>query len=159
MDVAIPLTMLASLVLVGLVAGILLGTQLGQVRVQRRLDARDFTLMKHEFELALGRVMPVLVIAAGASTVPPVVLSASTGPVRFAAALAGLLLWAGVIVVTLVFNAPVNARAARWDPASPPPDWEELRDRWHLGQAIRTPLAVGAFTAVAIAAVVPGTAA
>ncbi|TYL53420.1 hypothetical protein [Agromyces mariniharenae] len=65
MDVAIPLTMLASLVLVGLAAGILLGTQLGQVRVQRRLDARDFTLVKHEFELALGRVMPVLVIAAG----------------------------------------------------------------------------------------------
>ena len=155
---AIPFALAANLILVGLVAGILLGTQLGQVRVQKRLEARDFTLVKREFELALGRVMPILVIAAGVSTMPVVALLAWAGPVRFAAALTALVLWIGVIVVTLRFNAPVNARAVGWDPESPPPDWETLRDRWHRGQTIRTPLAVAAFAAVAIAAVVPGTA-
>jgi hypothetical protein len=64
MDSVIPLFMFASLMLVGLVAGILLATQLGQVRVQKQLGARDFTLVKHTFEIALGRVMPILVIAA-----------------------------------------------------------------------------------------------
>nr|WP_240898362.1 anthrone oxygenase family protein [Agromyces luteolus] len=144
-----------SLMLVGLVAGILLATQLGQLRVQRRLGARDFTLVKHEFEVALGRVMPVLVIAAGVSIVPLVVLRFPAGPAAFVAALAALALWIGVIVVTLVFNAPVNALAARWDPESPPEDWQALRAKWHRGQTIRTPLAVAAFAGVALASVLP----
>ena len=155
MERAIPFSMFASVMLVGLVAGILLATQLGQVRVQKRLGARDFTLVKHGFEVALGRVMPVLVIAAGVSIVPLVVLLPARGPVQFIAALLALLLWAGVIIVTLVFNAPVNALAARWDPETPPENWRELRDRWHLGQAIRTPLAVIAFAGVALACVAP----
>ena len=53
-----PFLMFASLMLVGLVAGILLATQLGQVRVQKRLGARDFTLVKHGFEIALACVFP-----------------------------------------------------------------------------------------------------
>jgi len=149
----IPYAMFVSLMLVGLVAGILLATQLGQVRVQRRLGARDFTLVKHEFEIALGRIMPVLVIAAGVSIVPLVVLLFPQGPAPFVAALSALLLWVGVIVVTLVFNAPVNALAARWDPESPPQNWEELRAKWHRGQAVRTPLAVAAFAGIALASV------
>jgi hypothetical protein len=148
-----PLSMFVSLMLVGLVAGILLATQLGQVRVQKRLGARDFTLVKHSFEIALGRVMPVLVIAAGASIIPLLLLLASRGAVPFIAALLAALLWAGVIVVTLILNAPVNALARHWDPETPPENWEELRDRWHLGQTIRTPLAVAAFAGIALASV------
>ena len=67
MERAIPAAMFVSLVVVGLVAGIFLATQLGQLRVQNTLDARDFTLVKHGFEVAVGKVMPVLVIAAGVS--------------------------------------------------------------------------------------------
>jgi uncharacterized membrane protein len=155
MENVIPYSMFLSLMLVGLVAGILLATQLGQVRVQKRLSARDFTLVKHSFEVALGKVMPVLVIAAGVSILPLVVLLPPRGSVPFIAALVALVLWIGVIVVTLVFNAPVNALAVRWDPETPPENWEQLRDRWHLGQAIRTPLAVAAFAAVVVSCVVP----
>jgi uncharacterized membrane protein len=64
-----------------------------------------------------------------------------------------LLLWVGVILVTLIFNAPVNAVARHWHPDTPPEDWKELRGRWHLGQAIRTPLAVAAFAGVILASV------
>jgi hypothetical protein len=74
MERVIPAVMFVSLVVVGLVAGIFLATQLGQLRVQNTLDARDFTLVKHSFEVALGKVMPVLVIAAGVSIVPLVFL-------------------------------------------------------------------------------------
>jgi hypothetical protein len=47
------------------------------------------------------------------------------------------------VTATLVFCAPVNALAAAWDPASPPSDWQALREQWHLGQTIRTPLGRG----------------
>jgi len=156
MDRLTPGAHLLSLILVGLVSGSFLGTQLGQVRVQNALGARDFTLVKHSFEVAVGGVMPVLVVVSGVSTALVVGLSAATrrGPVLVLSALA-LLLWIAVIVVTLRYNVPVNELAAGWDPASPPADWEALRDRWHFGQTVRTPLAVGSFACLAIAAVWP----
>ncbi len=157
MELALPVAMFVSLVLVGLVAGILLATQLGQVRVQNTLDARDFTLVKHGFEVALGKVMPVLVIVAAVSIVPLVFLLRSWGPARFIAVVIALILWAGVILATLVYNAPVNALAVEWNPDTPPTNWQELRDQWHRGQTIRTPLAIAAFAAVAFAAVWPST--
>jgi uncharacterized membrane protein len=156
MERAIPAAMFVSLVVVGLVAGIFLATQLGQLRVQNTLDARDFTLVKHGFEVAVGKVMPVLVIAAGVSIALLVFLLRSSGP-RFIAVVLALILWAGVIIATLVYNAPVNALAVEWNPEAPAANWEELRDQWHRGQTIRTPLAIAAFAAIAFAAVWPST--
>jgi uncharacterized membrane protein len=156
MERTIPVVMFVSLVVVGLVAGIFLATQLGQLRVQNTLDARDFTLVKHSFEVAVGKVMPVLVIAAGMSIAPLIFLLRSSGP-RFLAVVLALILWAGVIIATLVFNAPVNALAVEWNPEAPPANWEALRDQWHRGQTIRTPLAIAAFAAIAFAAVWPST--
>ena len=156
MERAIPVVMFVSLVVVGLVAGIFLATQLGQLRVQNTLDARDFTLVKHSFEVAVGKVMPVLVIAAGVSIAPLIFLLRSSGP-RFLAVVLALIVWAGVIIATLVFNAPVNALAVEWNPEAPPANWEALRDQWHRGQTIRTPLAIAAFAAIAFAAVWPST--
>ena len=156
MERVIPAAMFVSLVVVGLVAGIFLATQLGQLRVQNTLDARDFTLVKHSFEVAVGKVMPVLVIAAGVSIALLVFLLRSSGP-RVIAVVLALILWAGVIIATLVYNAPVNALAVEWNPEAPPANWEELRDQWHRGQTIRTPLAIAAFAAIAFAAVWPST--
>jgi uncharacterized membrane protein len=147
---------LLSVVLVGVVAGSFVGTQLGQVRVQKALGARDFTLVKHSFEVAVGGVMPVLVVGSAVSIALVVALAAiqRRGPVLVLSALA-LLLWIAVIVVTLRYNAPVNELAAAWDPASPPDTWEALRDQWHFGQTLRTPLAVGSFSCLAMGALWP----
>jgi uncharacterized membrane protein len=142
-------TQLVSIVIVGVVAGTFVATQIGQVRVQNTLDARDFTLVKHGFEVALGRIMPVLTAAAGVSLIP-VVIAGGSGTTR-GLAIAALALWIGVVVVTLVFNAPVNAEAARWNPEVPPADWAAQRDRWHLGQTLRTPLAVASLVCVVLA--------
>jgi uncharacterized membrane protein len=140
---------LVSLVIVGVVAGMFVATQIGQVRVQNTLDARDFVLVKHGFEVAVGRVMPVLTVTAGLSIILIVIFSRA--PATRGIGIAALALWIGVIAVTLVFNAPVNAAAATWDPASPPLDWEAQRDRWHLGQTVRTPLAVASFVCLVLA--------
>ena len=156
MDRLVAFTQLLGLIVVGLVAGSFVGTQLGQVRVQNTLDARDFTLVKHGFEVAVGGIMPVLVIVSAVTIAAVVVVTAVTsrGPVLVLSGLA-LLLWIGVIVVTLRYNAPANQLAASWDPAAPPADWEALRDRWHLGQTLRTPLAVSSFVALALGVLWP----
>lgn len=156
MSVLSAIAQLVSLVLVGLVAGIFVATQLGQVRVQRSLGARDFTLVKHAFEVAVGGIMPVLVIAAGVSLVPVLALSIAAGdPATIVLSAVALACWVGAVVVTLVVNVPVNRLARRWDPGSPPADWMQLRDRWHRGQAVRTPLAVASFLCLALAAFWP----
>ena len=156
MDRLVALTQLFSLLLVGVVAGSFVGTQIGQVRVQKALGARDFTLVKHGFEVAVGGIMPGLVIGSAVTIAAVVGLTAVTsrGPVLIVSALA-LLLWIGVIVVTLHYNLPVNRLAATWDPALPSGDWESLRDQWHLGQTLRTPLAVTSFGALALGALWP----
>ncbi|HEU4329917.1 MAG TPA: DUF1772 domain-containing protein [Lapillicoccus sp.] len=156
MDRLVALAQLLSLIVVGVVAGIFVGTQVGQVRVQSSLGARDFTLVKHRFEVALGVIMPVLVIGSAVTIAAVVVLTAVAGggAVLLGSGVA-LLLWIGVIVVTLRYNAPVNRLAASWDPAAPPGDWEALRDRWHRGQTVRTPLAVSSFVILALGVVWP----
>ena len=156
MDRLTALTQLLSLILVGVVAGSFVGTQIGQVRVQKALGARDFTLVKHGFEVAVGGIMPGLVIGSAVTIAAVVGLTAVTsrGPVLIVSGLA-LLLWIGVIVVTLHYNLPVNRLAVTWDPAAPPGDWESLRDQWHLGQTLRTPLAVASFGALALGALWP----
>ena len=140
---------LVSVVIVGVVAGMFVATQVGQLRVQDTVDARDFVLVKRGFEVAVGRIMPVLTIAAGVSMLLVAILG-PPGATR-GLALGALGLWIGVIVVTLVFNAPVNAEAVNWDPAAPPVDWEAQRDRWHLGQSVRTPMAVASFVCLGLA--------
>lgn len=107
--------------------------------MQNALGARDFAFVKHRYEVAVGGVMPVLVIGSALSIVLVVALVAMTrrGPV-FVPAVLALLLWIAVIVVTLRYNAPVNEPAAARDAASPPGDWEALRDQWHFGQSVRT---------------------
>ena len=103
-----------SLILVGVVAGSFVGTQLRQVRAQNALSARDFTVVKHRFEVAVGGVMPVLVVGSALSIALVVGLVATTprGPVVVLPVLA-LLLGTAVIVVTLRYNAP-GQRAGRY---------------------------------------------
>ncbi len=152
--VALRVALAAALVVDGLVAGILLGVQLGQVRAQRGMGAREFAFVKQEFERALGGVMPPLTASAVLVLVPVLALVRPRRSRWTALVALCLVLWVAVVVVTLVVNAPVNARARTWDPQDPPADWQALRDRWHLGQAVRTVLAgtaVAVLSAVAVA--------
>jgi hypothetical protein len=110
MERLLALTQLVSLLLVGMVAGIFVATQLGQVQVQKTLGARDFALVKHLFEIALGGLMPVLVIAAAISILAVLALSSVAGSrTVLLLAILALALWVGAVVITLVYNAPVNA--------------------------------------------------
>ncbi len=55
------------------------------------------------------------------------------------------------LLVTVVVHFPINAEIATWQPAVPPEDWQELRDRWLAAHALRTVLAVAGFALLVIA--------
>jgi len=54
-------------------------------------------------------------------------------------------------IVTVVVHFPINAEIATWQPADPPANWQQFRDRWLTAHAVRTVLAVAAFALLVIA--------
>ena len=52
-------------------------------------------------------------------------------------ALGSTLLFAGMILYTVLLPVPINNQIARWQPDSLPSNWRELRRRWDLLHAIR----------------------
>lgn len=52
-------------------------------------------------------------------------------------ALASTVLWALIIVYSLLLPVPINNQVARWQPDSLPANWRDLRRRWDLLHAIR----------------------
>lgn len=60
------------------------------------------------------------------------------------AASSGLVVWAVVV-------APMNAIIGSWTPASVPPDWMRVRNRWELGHATQAVLYAIAFVSLALA--------
>ena len=148
----ITIAFFVSLLMTGLVAGLFEGTQLGQLRVQQDLEAREFTFFKRRFELSVGGIMPPVLIVTTLSPAPLLfLLWGSTGAALLLTAVAQAL-WIAATVVTLILNVPVNNQAKAWNPEAPPADWAELRRKWHLGQTLRTPLTVAAFGALLAAA-------
>jgi len=55
------------------------------------------------------------------------------------------------LIVTVVVHFPINAEIAVWQPAAPPADWQQLRERWLAGHVVRAALALAAFTLLVIA--------
>jgi hypothetical protein len=65
---------------------------------------------------------------------------------RLRSLLAGLVLIAADMAVTLICIVPINKQAQSWNASAPPPDWAELRDRWEEFHTIRTALIVSGFS-------------
>ena len=135
-----PVSVLAVL-LVGLIAGLLVGTAIEQKTLEV-LDADAWLTARHSTDAVFSRVLPwwwngsllLLFFAA--------YLHAGTGRWLFLAS--GLLLLAG-IVVTLAIEVPINQQVVTWQPGAMPPNWATLRDRWWRFHAVRSGMGVGAF--------------
>jgi uncharacterized membrane protein len=145
--------LLIAILIDGVNAGVFFAVQIAQVRVQRVLGARDFVLVKRSFEREYGPKMRVMVVASLLAPIP-VYFTGTANTTALALVAIGHAAAAGVLVVTAIFNLPVNREAIHWDPENPPSDWATKRDRWHLGNAIRLPISIVAFAGLALAAVV-----
>ena len=52
-------------------------------------------------------------------------------------ALGSTVLWAAMIIYSVLLPVPINNQVARWQPDSLPANWRELRRRWDMLHAIR----------------------
>jgi uncharacterized membrane protein len=137
---------LANLWFAGLFAGFLV-TVLVLEQSLRRFDAHVYTQVRQVELVRLDTLASVTLLPAIITTVVLVLRS------RRAPTIAALALLAGVVVLTLVVNLPINHDQAGWAIQTPPADWAEVRDRWQLAHLART---VAAAVAFALLIGVPG---
>ena len=113
--------------------------------VVRRLPAEHHITVEKGLLATYGRVMPVPMPATGVLSV----LHARR--VRRPAGWAAVAANAAALACTLTVNVPINKATATWDPANPPEDWKQTRDRWERFQAIRSPLLLVGFVLLSAA--------
>jgi uncharacterized membrane protein len=137
---------LANLWFAGLFAGFLV-TVLVLEQSLRRFDAHVYTQVRQVELVRLDTLASVTLLPAIITTVVLVLRW------RRASTIAALALLAGVVVLTLVVNLPINHDQAGWAIQTPPADWAEVRDRWQSAHRART---VAAAVAFALLIGVPG---
>jgi hypothetical protein len=98
-----------------------------------------------------GRAMPVLLLTCLMLLLATCVLSYQRGWLIFGLSLTALLLIVATIVLTVTQLEPLNQVATSWNADQPPTGWEDARQRWWTLHAVRTVLAVLAFTMLLIA--------
>ena len=68
---------------------------------------------------------------------------------------AAVVLNVAALALTKLGHFPINHQILEWDPANPPADWGRIRVRWSALHAGRTALAVGSFSLLLLASVLP----
>lgn len=141
-------------VLLGLMAGFFFAFWVDVAPAMRQLDASAYIRTQQAIN-ATVRNAPFAVAYFGAALVPSVAALALWRARRrgHAAAWAAIALTylLGVFVLTREINIPINSALALWDPAAPPADWTDARDRWNAANFTRGMAALAAFAAAVMA--------
>ena len=130
-----------AVLLAGLVAGLLFGTSLEQQQL-KALDAPGWVVARQSIDAVFSRMMPWL----WNTTLVLLFVAAyyNRGAARWLMNAAGAMLLLG-IVLTLVFEVPINKQLALWTPDAVPANWAGLRDRWVTFHFARMAAGVAAF--------------
>jgi len=123
-----------SVVLVGLLAGLMLGTGMDQY-THRLLSASGWTMEHQVMDALFRRVLPTF----WNFTVLMLVVSAivSRGAARWLFGVSAVLLTVS-LGVTISIEVPMNREIAQWDAAAPPANWMAVRDHWLSFHLVRT---------------------
>ena len=141
---------LPSLLLVGWIAGAVLGSWCCVQPVVARLRYEQFVAAEQGMLHTFGRIMLVLMPLSGILAV--VLIIHSRGDTRFVLwfRVAAAICIAVTVVTTLLVNVPINTQTASWQLTNDPSAWQQMRERWHFFQGVRGALFAAAFVLLAI---------
>lgn len=146
-------TRFVNVVLVGLLAGLLVGLLMVEVALLD-VSATVYTTVqqpKHEVFEPIAAAYVVVVLS---GLLILFLMGREFRSPAFVLTLTGVLCIIASIVTTLLVNVPINAEIMdTWSAQSPPADWAETRDRWNLFHVIRTVSMVAAFGCLLLAMV------
>jgi uncharacterized membrane protein len=133
-----------NVVLVALVMGVFWGTWFSLSRSIASITPVSFLEIGHLMIANLGGPMSVLMPAALLSfgLVLALLMRQGRGAATYLT-LAGLLLLAAALVVTLAVNVPIDDEINQWTRNTLPPNWTVMRDRWEFYHTVRTFASIG----------------
>lgn len=157
---ALPAAEAAAIVLLGLMSGFFFAFAVDVAPAIAQLDGTAYVTTQQWINRVV-RTLPFAAAYFGAAAMPFLVAGVALAARRRRTALAwgavGLLYFGAVFWVTRSVNIPINEMVAGWNPAAPPADWAQLRDRWNDSNLLRTVAAVLSFAAaVALSVLRPG---
>jgi len=137
---------IAAVLLVGLIAGLMVGTGMDQY-THRLLDARGWVTEHQVMDALFRRVLPIwwnatIVVMIAAAVV-------SRGGARWAFGVASVLMIVA-LVVTVRVEVPMNRMIQYWDLNAIPANWADVRDKWLRFHAVRTTCGTAAFLAALV---------
>ena len=142
-----------AILVVGLLAGLHLGTGLAQFSSQG-LPEYAWTL-RRQFEDDLFRtIMPAFMWVVVIALV--IAAAVNRGKRRWWFVGAAVLALA-CMIQTITGEVPLNQQIAAWHAGSAPSNWTSVRDRWMVGHWTRTTLSILSFAAAVLALCWPGT--
>ncbi|MFQ6397647.1 anthrone oxygenase family protein [Nocardia sp. KC 131] len=148
------LARLAGLLFGGIFAGFLVAVLVLELSM-RDVDGIVYTQMRHIELVGLDVLATVTLLPTLVATAIVIAITfRNKGFARWLPIVAFALL-AGVLILTVIVNLPINADQRDWIVSMPPTDWASVRDRWQISHAVRTVAAVLAFGALCLAAI-PG---
>ncbi|MGC4994528.1 anthrone oxygenase family protein [Nocardia salmonicida] len=144
---------IATVVLVnGLAAGVLVGTQLGGFPLMETLSVERYVEVHAFFSTRYDPFMPGCLLITVFGDVAVVILY--HGDLRATLCVVAALAAIGTIVISLTKNVPLNKWVQQLDPRQTPADWQERRSSWGVWNRRRTYLITVALIANCIAAAV-----
>jgi hypothetical protein len=143
-----------TIVLFSLVMGVFWGTWFSLSRTMDQLSGETFVAVGHQMIQNLGVPMAILLpLALLSALVTLALLRKGRQTVPFWWVLAGFLLMAVALVITLAVEVPIDDQIQGWTAATLPGDWRSIQARWEQFHTVRTFLSIAAVIAVTIGAV------
>jgi hypothetical protein len=133
----------------GIVAG---GFTMGAIAVHPAagaLAASPHMQFRQELIRRLSKLWPPFMLAPIVAA--PLALTWCRGAVDSSMDLVGLLLSFLTVGITVVINAPLNRRFARWSGDTLPVGWHEQIERWNTAHMLRMISSLGAFVCAIVA--------
>jgi uncharacterized membrane protein len=144
-----------TIVLFSLVMGVFWGTWFSLSRTMDQLSGETFVAVGHQMIQNLGVPMAILLpLALLSALVTLALLRQGRQTVAFWWVLAGFLLMAAALVITLAIEVPIDNQIQEWTAATLPGDWRAIQSRWELWHTIRTFSSIAAVIAVTVSATV-----
>jgi hypothetical protein len=148
----------SGLLLASLSTGVLFGTRVALGPSSKAFATKTYVEVQQATVRNLRPVMGTLMPGAVAANLAVLGLSKrQRHSAAFALTATGFFGNLAALVLTGVFELPINARVLTWSADDPPEGWEGAMERWQAVHTARTAASVVGLGALAAAALVPGT--
>lgn len=146
----------SGLLLASLSTGVLFGTRAALGPSSKSFSRKTYVEVQQATVRNLRPVMGTLMPGAVVANLAVLGLSArERRSPPFALTLAGVLGNVTALILTGLFELPINARVLEWSPDDPPEGWEASMDRWQTVHTARTACSVAGLAALLAAVLMP----